>query len=148
VQFLEVFKHLHDVLHEKGIDKEDNVIIGNTPFTTICITKNYHYNIHTDSEDVSYEFFIWFGVYDTYFYFLFIFYYFVCFNLILSFEYLICYFFSSTKDNCDNELNFYLPGVKLFTIPHIGDVMICKAFELWHCTKTIEDMELFGIALY
>lgn len=55
---------------------------------------------------------------------------------------------AGTKDSFGNEVNFYLPGVKLFTIPQIGDVMLCKASELRHCTKTIGEKGQFGVALY
>ena len=61
VLFPNVFKHLEDVLTEEGIGEGDNVRLGNTPFTTMCVTKNYHCNIHTDTDDVSYGFFIWLG---------------------------------------------------------------------------------------
>ena len=43
-----------------------------------------------------------------------------------------------------NAVQFYLPGLKLFTIPLVGDVMLCRSSELWHCTKTIGDRGQFG----
>lgn len=52
------------------------------------------------------------------------------------------------KDSAGNAVQFYLPGLKLFTIPLVGDVMLCRSSELWHCTKTIGDRGQFGIALY
>jgi hypothetical protein len=61
IQFPNVFKHLESILEEEGIGDEDNVRLGNTPFTTMCITRDYDCNIHADTNDVSYGFFIWFG---------------------------------------------------------------------------------------
>jgi hypothetical protein len=57
-------------------------------------------------------------------------------------------FFSGTKDSSGNGVKFYLPGLRLFTIPLVGDVMLCKSSELWHCTKTIGCRGQFGVALY
>ena len=57
-------------------------------------------------------------------------------------------FFSGTKDQNENEVIFYLPRIKLFTISMVGDVMIYKSKDLWHCTKTIEDRGQLGFALY
>ena len=52
------FKNLENVLKEGGIHDDDNICLGNTIFTTMCITWNYHSNIYTDTDDVSYGFFI------------------------------------------------------------------------------------------
>jgi len=69
VQFPEVFKPLENVLIEEGITKEEIVILENTPFTTMCIIQNYNCNIHTDLDDVTCRFFIWFSTHNMYLFF-------------------------------------------------------------------------------
>jgi hypothetical protein len=64
--------HLEGVLREEGIAEEENVTLANTPFTTMCVTRDYNCNIHTDSDDVSYGFFIWFGAHGMYLFFVFL----------------------------------------------------------------------------
>ena len=85
IQFSNVSEYLENVLKDEGIHGDDNICLGNTPFTTMCITKNYHCNIHTDADDVSYGFFIWFGHHNKYA--IHHFYFFKC-NLLCTFNYL------------------------------------------------------------
>jgi len=66
-QFPAIFDHLESILQKKGITDEDNVRLGNNPFTTMSIMRDYNCNIHIDADDISYGFFVWFGAHGKFF---------------------------------------------------------------------------------
>jgi hypothetical protein len=69
--FLPIFQHLYQIRKDEGVAVNEGCM-GNSPFTGISITKDYHCSVHNDSNDFSYSFFIWLGdgkfLYSTLFY--------------------------------------------------------------------------------
>ena len=58
--FPQIFEHLEAVWEKEGMPI--NVArVGNAPFTTMCITRDYSCNPHIDAHDNSFGFFIWIG---------------------------------------------------------------------------------------
>jgi len=51
---------------KEGITDEDNKRLGNSPFMTMSVTRDYDRNIHMKLDDVSYGFFVWFGAHGEY----------------------------------------------------------------------------------
>ena len=52
------------------------------------------------------------------------------------------------RDEFGNEAKFYLPGLNCFFIPKIGDVVLLKSRDLYHCTRTLGSKGQYGIALF
>jgi hypothetical protein len=114
--------------------------MGHSPFTGISITQDYHYNVHTDSNDFSYSFF---GLVQMVHFFLlhfsslhffllhfFLLHFFLLllFSLFFSHHLVFCcvvlfYVGTTTKGQ---DVRFYLLELKKFFEPKIGDVMLIK----------------------
>jgi hypothetical protein len=58
--FLPIFQHLYQIRKDEGVAINEGCM-GNSPFIGISITKDYHCSVHNDSNDFSYNFFIWLG---------------------------------------------------------------------------------------
>jgi len=55
-----VLTHLTKIREIKNMSSNVECL-GETPFTGMFITKNYNCNLHLDTDDYSYCFFIWLG---------------------------------------------------------------------------------------
>ena len=59
-KFSSILCHLYAIREQEGV-KSGEGCMGNSPFTGISITKDYNCNVHNDTIDFSYCFFIWLG---------------------------------------------------------------------------------------
>ena len=57
-KFSSILHHLYAIREQEG-KKSGEGCMGNSPFTAISITKDYNCNVHIDTNDFSYCFFIW-----------------------------------------------------------------------------------------
>jgi hypothetical protein len=66
-------------------------------------------------------------------------------SLFLSHDLVLCYVGTTTKGQ---GVRFYLPELKKFFEPEIGDVMLIKASLIQHSTRTSGSVGQFGICMY
>ena len=59
-KFSSILRHLYAIREYEGVKSRDGCM-GNSPFTGISITKDYNCNVHNDTNDFLYSFFIWLG---------------------------------------------------------------------------------------
>jgi hypothetical protein len=62
--FLPIFDHLYQIRESKGVNPEEEYM-EHSLFISISIIQDFHCNVHTDSNDFSYNFFVWFGANST-----------------------------------------------------------------------------------
>jgi hypothetical protein len=55
-----IFDHLYKIRETEGVSPNEGCM-GQSPFTGISITRDYHCNVHSDTNDFSYSFFVWLG---------------------------------------------------------------------------------------
>jgi hypothetical protein len=58
--FGHIFDHLYKIRETKGVSPNEGCM-GQSSFTGISITRDYHCNIHSDINDFSYSFFVGLG---------------------------------------------------------------------------------------
>jgi hypothetical protein len=58
--FGHIFDHLYKIRETEGVSPNEGCM-GQSPFTGISITRDYHCNVHSDINDFSYSFFVWLG---------------------------------------------------------------------------------------
>jgi hypothetical protein len=136
------FQELEDAYPEKLPKLKAR--FGNTPFTTMGVTKNYVSIAHTD-RDVLHSMISWFirGIF--YFYFVFLLLPFYEFSL--RFKLCLCGFF--IRDGADAG-KFVFPGFSLFFPPRSGTVLLLKSSRLTHNTAAVQNPRhcQYGCALY
>jgi hypothetical protein len=55
-----IFDHLYKIRETEGVSPNEGCM-GQSPFTGISITRDYHCNVHSDTNDFFYSFFVWLG---------------------------------------------------------------------------------------
>ena len=55
------FYHLYKIWMIEGVSPNEGCM-DQSPFTRISITRNYHCNVQSNTNDFSYSFFVWLGV--------------------------------------------------------------------------------------
>jgi hypothetical protein len=150
--FLPIFDHLYQIRESEGVNPKERCM-GHSPFTSISITQDYHCNMHTDSNDFFYSFFVWLSTNGTLFFitlFLLLLFSLLLFLLLifllLIFHYLVLFCVGTTSKG--QGVRFYLPKLKKFFEPEIGDVIFIKVSLIQHSTRTQGSVGQFGIYLY
>jgi hypothetical protein len=59
--FVQIFYHLYKIHWTEGVNPNEDCM-GKSPFIGISISRDYHCNVHSDTNDFSYNFFVWFGI--------------------------------------------------------------------------------------
>lgn len=59
-KFEPIINYLYKIRRNEELKPEEGCL-GNSPFTSLSLTKNYNCAVHTDVNDISYSFFIWLG---------------------------------------------------------------------------------------
>jgi hypothetical protein len=55
--FVHIFYHLYKIREIEGVSPNEGCM-DQSPFSRISITRGYHYNIHSDTNNFSYSFFV------------------------------------------------------------------------------------------
>jgi hypothetical protein len=69
-QFLHIFDHLYKIWENEGVSLSEGCI-EKSPFTGILIIQDYYCNVPNDTNDFSYNFFVWLGTNDKLLFFIF-----------------------------------------------------------------------------
>jgi hypothetical protein len=56
--FLSIFDHLYKIRENERVSPNEGCM-SNSSLIKISITQDYHCNIHSDTNDFSYSFFVW-----------------------------------------------------------------------------------------
>jgi hypothetical protein len=135
-----IFDHLYKIRETEGVSPNEGCM-GQSPFTGISITRDYHCNVHSDTNDFSYSFFIWLGADGK--------------SFLLSITYfaltlhLLCTILCVTGTDVNGKgVRFHIPELQMYFEPKIGDVMLIKTSIIQHSTRSRGSVGQLGMCAY